>query len=197
MSHLQTDYILPLPTKMLSDVTDVDEDYNYEYESSTESDSFIGDVDPLSPITNVITNNNDAPKANKVKSRGDVMEENELALALRNSMTLKEQLRFSRDSYLETDDVVSLIPGDALVAIADFLQQPERALLAVALTAPSASWRRLGWRGGTVLSGPSRTVVTMTRLSRFSAAWMDPEAMRDDLTAAVSEALVCCCLREN
>ena len=199
MSHLQTDYILPPPTKMLSDVTDVDEDYNYEYESSTESDSFIGDVDPLSPITNVIANNNDAQKArtSKAKSRGDVIEENELALALRNSMTLKEQLRFSRDSYLETDDVVSLIPGDALVAIADFLQQPERALLAVALTAPSASWRRLGWRGGTVLSGPSRTVVTMTRLSRFSAAWLDPEAMRDDLTAAVSEALVCCCLREN
>mmetsp|Transcript_26033 Transcript_26033/g.61818 ORF Transcript_26033/g.61818 Transcript_26033/m.61818 type:complete len:117 (-) Transcript_26033:27-377(-) len=91
-------------------------------------------------------------------------------------MTLKEQLRFSRDSYLESDDVISLIPGDALIAIADFLQPPERALLAVALTAPSASWRRLGWKGGTVLSGPSRAIVTTTRLPRFNATWLDPNA---------------------
>lgn len=181
---------------MLSDATDVDEEYDYEYESSTEDsdNSFMqANVDPLSPlrpITNVITNNdapNDAPKTstNKTASRGDIAEENELARALRESMTLKEQLRFSRDSYLETDDVISLVPGDALVAIADFLQQPERSLLAVALTAPSASWRRLGWKGGTALSGPSRTIVTTTRLSRFNATWLDPAAMNDDLSDAV------------
>ncbi|EJK48640.1 hypothetical protein THAOC_32545 [Thalassiosira oceanica] len=175
---------------MLSDVTDVDEEYNYEYESSTEDSDDSDDVaDPLSTITNVISNNNDALKTSTSKTTGrvDPIEENELARALRESMTLKEQLRFSRDSYLETDDVISLIPGDALIAIADCLQQPERALLAVALTAPSASWRRLGWKGGTVLSCPSRAIVTTTRLPRFNATWLDPNAMlKDDLTAAIS-----------
>jgi len=39
------------------------------------------------------------------------------------------------------------LPNDQLIAIADYLHKTSRALLAVALTAPTKSWRATGWKG--------------------------------------------------
>ena len=55
------------------------------------------------------------------------------------------------------------LPNDQLTAIADFLPKTWRALFAVALTAPSASWRATGWRGEP--SDASKAIISSTKPS--------------------------------
>ena len=43
---------------------------------------------------------------------------------------------------------ITQLPSDQLVAIADYLPKTSRALFAVALTAPSSSFRAVGWGRG-------------------------------------------------
>ena len=63
------------------------------------------------------------------------------------------------------------LPNDQLTAIADFLPKTSRALFAVALTAPSASWRATGWRGEP--SDASRAIISSTKPSLLYSARMD------------------------
>ena len=58
---------------------------------------------------------------------------------------------------------ITQLPHDSIVAIADYLPKTSRALLAVALTAPSPSFRG---RGTGEISEASRAIITSNKLSR-------------------------------
>jgi len=62
-----------------------------------------------------------------------------------------------------SDDLSHLthLPSDQLVNIADYLSKTSRALFAVALTAPSSSFRKMGWRvEHSALHAASRAIIS-------------------------------------
>eukprot|EP00579_Thalassiosira_antarctica_P015082 CAMPEP_0201941836 /NCGR_PEP_ID=MMETSP0903-20130614/47802_1 /ASSEMBLY_ACC=CAM_ASM_000552 /TAXON_ID=420261 /ORGANISM="Thalassiosira antarctica, Strain CCMP982" /LENGTH=430 /DNA_ID=CAMNT_0048484015 /DNA_START=24 /DNA_END=1316 /DNA_ORIENTATION=- len=56
----------------------------------------------------------------------------------------EKRRRTSPEGKIQT---LAHLPHDQLIAIANYLHKTSRALFAVALTAPSESWRSNGWRG--------------------------------------------------
>ena len=52
---------------------------------------------------------------------------------------------------------INNLSTDNLELVAEFLPKTSRALFAVALTAPSSSWRRLGWKG--MPSNASKAII--------------------------------------
>ena len=62
-----------------------------------------------------------------------------------------------------TTNHLTHLPSDQLVNIADYLSKTSRALFAVALTAPSSSFRKLGWRvEPNALHATSRAIISST-----------------------------------
>ena len=59
---------------------------------------------------------------------------------------------------------ITQLPSDQLVAIADYLPKTSRALFAVALTAPSSSFRAVGWGRGELSAG-SKAIISSTKPS--------------------------------
>ena len=59
----------------------------------------------------------------------------------------KKKDSLNDDTVADDDIKLAALPNEQLVAIAEYLPKKSRALLAVALTAPSKTWRERGWKG--------------------------------------------------
>ena len=76
------------------------------------------------------------------------------------------------------------LPSDQLVNIADYLSKTSRALFAVALTAPSSSFRKIGWRvEHSALHAASRAIISssMTEPTRRDMVGIDAKYNRQDV----------------
>ena len=103
-------------------------------------------------------------------------------------LTIDKSAANSGNKRRRTDDTninhLTHLPTDQLVNIADYLSKTSRALFAVALTAPSSSFRKLGWRvEHNALHAASRAIISssMTEPTRQDMVGIDAKYNRRDV----------------